>query len=126
MVMMSAIKAFAASLALLLAACSTMPIPAGTDTAWQGNLKDGGKFGATVGQSMSDVQQVLVAQGYAFEGMAACSSTTRDLFACGPSDQYAAFQPLAMDRKGHIYLKTDGDRVSQIGWDLKVVAYLDN
>lgn len=100
-------------------------IPAGTDTAWHGNLLAGGKFGATVGQSASNVQQTLWAQGYGYQGVAECTAAVSRLFSCQAGEKYLEFQPLQLDRKGHIFLKIEGDRVSQIGWDLSVVAYSD-
>lgn len=108
-----------------LCAFSSAPIPAGTNTDLSGNLTDGGKFGVTVGQSASDVQQALWAQGYGYEGVVACSSTTQRLFGCGASEQYLEFQPVNLDRKGHVFLRVKDNRVSQIGWELAVVASLD-
>lgn len=111
-----------------LAACSTTPnpVPAGTDTAWYGNLGQGGKFGTAVGLLAANAPEALWAQGYGYEGMVACSSETRDLLGCHPNEQYLSFQPVEIGRKGHVYLKVENDRVSQIAWAFTVVPYLDN
>jgi hypothetical protein len=116
------------ALAAGLAACSTAPnpIPAGTDTAWYGNLTTGAKFGAAVGQSVANLQDRLWAEGYGYEGVVGCSSETYNLLSCQPNERYLAFQPLEFGRRGQIYLKVEHERVSQIGWDLKIVPYLDN
>lgn len=108
-----------------LCAFSSAQIPAGTNTAWSGNLTEGGKFGVTVGQPASNVQQALWEQGYGYEGVVTCSSTTQQLFGCVPNDQYLEFQPVNLDRKGHVFLKVKDNRVSQIGWELNAVASLD-
>lgn len=129
--MLSIGKTQAAKLSLLfvmaagLSAFSSAPIPAGTNTALYGNLTDGGKFGVTVGQSTANLQQVLWEQGYGYEGAVPCSSTTQRLFGCASSEQYLEFQPVNLDRKGHLFLKVKDNRVSQIGWELNVVASLD-
>lgn len=118
-------------LSLLLAlaagpcAFSSASIPAGTNTALSGNLNAGGKFGVTVGQTASNVQQVLWEQGYGFEGAVTCSATTQRLFSCEAGEQYLEFQPVNLDRKGHVFVKVKDNRVSQIGWELNVVAALE-
>jgi hypothetical protein len=108
-----------------LSAFSSAPIPAGTNNTSHGNLVQGEKFGVKVGQPASTVQQVLWEQGYGYEGLVTCSSTTQQLFGCEPSEQYLEFQPASLDRKGHVFLKVKDNRVSQIGWELDVVASLD-
>jgi hypothetical protein len=116
------------NISLLLALGSTAfagTIPAGTDTASHGNLLAGGKFGMAIGQPASAVEQILWAQGYGYQGMAECTSTISQLFGCRAGERYLEFQPLQLDRKGHVYLKIEGDRVAQIGWELTAVAYSD-
>lgn len=110
-----------------LSACAATPNPvvAGTDTAQFGNLTAGGKFGAKVGQSATEAQRVLMAEGYGFEGVVPCSDSTQTLLGCQKSEHYLAFQPVQNGLKGHIYLKIENDRVAQIGWRINVVSYLD-
>lgn len=110
-----------------LAACANLPGPvaAGTDMATTGNLTAGEKFGMTVGASAANASDVMWAEGYGFEGTATCSGETRALFGCTAGDRYLTFQPLAMDRHGHVYLKVEHGRVSAIGWDLAAVAFSD-
>ena len=101
-----------------LAACSTT-----AGTAQFGNLSAGEKFGAAVGQPTSVAQQILLAEGYGYEGVVACAATT--LPGCQQSDRFLAFQPVALGLKGHIYLKIENDRVTAIAWEIRHVAYLD-
>ena len=116
---------WALALGLTASAATAVPIAAGTDTAWHGNLTAGAKFGTAVGGSAADLQASLWQQGFGFEGVAACSAETEALFACRSGEVYLVFQPVGLDRKGHIYFKVEGERVAQIGWDLKVVAFSD-
>lgn len=111
------------ALATGLSACSTTPIASGTDTAQQGNLTAGAKFGAAIGQPINEAQHVLIAQGYGYEGVVMCSDVA--LPVCRQADRYLAFQPVAPGLKGHIYLKIENDRIAQIAWRINHVAYLD-
>ncbi len=108
-----------------LSAFTSASIPAGTDTAWTGNLTQGGKFGVAVGQSASDAQQALWTAGYGYEGMVACSPATQMLFGCASDERYLEFQPLDLSRKGHVFLKVKDNQISQIGWEISAVAFLD-
>ncbi|GAA0565425.1 hypothetical protein [Rhizomicrobium electricum] len=112
-----------AALAAGLAACSTTPnpIPAGTETTAYGHLVSGAKFGAEVGRQAADAPTALWDAGYGYQGMVACASDTQALFACRNGDTFMRFQPVALDRKGVVYLKLDGGRISEIGWDLRNV-----
>ena len=115
----------ALGLGFVAGTASASPIAAGTDTAWHGNLTAGAKFGTAVGGSAADLQASLWQQGFGYEGVAACSAETEALFGCRSGEVYLVFQPVGLDRKGHIYFKVDGNRVTEIGWDLKVVPYSD-
>ncbi|MDR3526967.1 MAG: hypothetical protein P4L57_06770 [Rhizomicrobium sp.] len=108
------------ALAAGLAACSSA---AGADVAQAGTLTSGQQFGATVGQPTSVARQVLIAEGYGYEGVVACAGTT--LRGCQQSDRFLAFQPVALGLKGHIYLKIENERVAEIAWQIYHVAYLD-
>jgi hypothetical protein len=108
-----------------LAACASAPVPPGSDTAWHGNLPSGEKFGVEVGQTAANVEETLWAAGYGYEGVAACPAESRALFGCAAGEEYLQFQPVAMDRKGHVYLKIEGGRVSRIVWALTPVAFSD-
>jgi hypothetical protein len=112
-----------AALAAGLAACATTPnpIPAGTETAGYGHLVSGGKFGAEIGRLAADAPTALWNAGYGYQGVAACSGETQSLFACHNGEIFMRFQPVALDRKGVVYLKLDGGRISEIGWDLRNV-----
>jgi len=114
-------------LSFVLVACATTPSPvaAGTDTAQYGNLTQGEKFGAKIGQSSTEAQHTLRAQGYGFEGMVACGASTQVLLGCQQSEQYLAFQPIQNGQKGHVYLRIENDHVAQIGWQIHTVATLD-
>jgi len=113
------------ALGLTTSAATASPIATGTDTAWHGNLTAGAKFGTAVGGSAANLQTTLWQQGFGFEGVASCSAETQALFGCRAGEVFLVFQPVELGRKGHIYFKVDGNRVAQIGWDLKVVAYSD-
>lgn len=117
----------AAILAAGLTACTTTPNPiaAGTDTDWRGNLASGEKFGMAVGHSATEAQDMLWAAGFGYEGAIACTSDTRALLGCRDGDAFLKFQPVALDRKGSVYLKIDGGRITAIGWDLKIVPALE-
>jgi hypothetical protein len=106
-------------------AATASPIAAGTDTAWHGNLTAGARFGTAVGGLAADLPATLWQQGSGFEGVAACSAETEALFGCRSGEVYMVFQPVELGRKGHVYFKVDGNRISQIGWDLKVVPTSD-
>ena len=108
------------TLATGLAACSST---AGTDMALSGTLTSGEKFGAAIGQPITAAERILMSEGYGFEGVVACASTA--LPGCQQNDRYLVFQPVALDVKGHIYLKIENDRVAQISWQIHHVAYLD-
>lgn len=110
-----------------LAACATAAdtVALGTNTDSRGNVTLGEKFGARVGQSTTEAENALLAQGYGFEGVEACDATTQALLACQQSDHYLAFQPVQNGKRGHIYLRIENGRVAQIGWQINTVAYLD-
>jgi hypothetical protein len=112
-----------AAMAAGLAACSSPPhpIPAGTETVRYGRLVSGGKFGVEVGRPAADAPQALWDAGYGYQGEVACTGATQALFACRDGDTFMRFQPVALDRKGAVYLKLEKGRVSEIGWDLKNV-----
>ena len=110
-----------------VAACAATPnpAPAGTDTAWHGNLTSGSKFGAAIGQADHDARQEMLAAGYGFEGDFTCSSEVH-ISGCQAGARYLKFQPVQPGEKGHIYLQIEDGLVSRISWALTPVAYIDS
>lgn len=104
--------------AAVLAASATAQTISGTEAAGQGTLISGSKFGMEIGGAAADARATLWDAGYGYQGMAACTDATRALFACRAGDTFLRFQPVALDRKGAVYLKLEDGRVAAIGWDL--------
>ncbi len=106
----------------VLAACATaQTITAGPEAANHGTLISGSKFGMDIGGAAANAPAVLWDAGYGYQGVATCTEATRALFACHAGDTFMRFQPVALDRKGAVYLKLEDGHVAAIGWDLKNV-----
>lgn len=107
-----------------VAACTTA-IPPDTETAGYGHLVSGAKFGAVIGGDSTEATAALTAQGFAYQGAAPCSNDTRALFSCREGETFLSFQPLALDRRGHVYLKIENGKIAAIGWRLANVPALE-
>jgi hypothetical protein len=114
-------KCLVIAAAVLAASATAQTISAGPEAAGQGTLISGSKFGMDIGGAAADAQAALWDAGYGYQGVAACTDATRALFACHAGDTFLRFQPVALDRKGAVYLKLEDGHISAIGWDLKNV-----
>lgn len=107
-------------LLLAVAACAS----AQAGTAWNGAVTSGKEFGVNVGGFAANAQDAMWSDGYGFEGVVPCAEA-RAALDCQPGEQLLSFQPLALGKKGHVYLKVESGRVSAIAWALTPVAYSD-
>lgn len=96
-----------------------------TQTAASGTLPNGEQLGASVGAPVAGVEDAMWANGYGFEGPTTCAGEVRALVGCKTGDSVLRFQPVALGKKGHVYLRVDNGHIAQIGWDLKTVAFSD-
>jgi len=115
-----------AGLSTSVAACSSVPspIPVGRDTDAYGNLTVGEKFGIVIGRTADNTE--IAIRGFSSGLTATCSADLHAILDCRDGETLLTFQPIAMDKKGHIYLKIEKGQVMQIAWSLTPVAYQDN
>jgi hypothetical protein len=104
--------------AVLAASATAQTILAGPEAAGQGTLISGSTFGMDIGGAAANAPAVLWDAGYGYQGEIACTDATRALFACHAGDTFMRFQPVALDRKGAVYLKLEDGHITAIGWDL--------
>lgn len=110
---------YARVLAFCAAGAAGLAAPALADN---GNLTSGSQFGMAIGGAAAAAPDVLWAEGYGFEGAVSCTDAGLD---CQAGDQVLSFQPVALGKHGHVYLKVANGRVAEISWALSAVAYSD-
>jgi len=119
-------RGFAAAGALILvAACGPrIPISEQTDGYYRGFLRNGGKFGISVGMPIERAGAILNEGGIIYVGDVPCNSRMRKIAACGPKETAAVYALDETFRRGKIFVFKSKEKVAGIVWVSRLVPPL--